>query len=367
MLSLTFILIFMQSRIFSSHKKMHSKRNNPFFIKTIFCVSCFCISVTATAQDIHYSQFNAAIQNLSPAQTGLFDGDWRLNGNIRSQWASVPVPYKTFSIAADTRLKTKLKNDVPAAGLQINADQAGDSKFTTVQVMLSGAYVKKLNKDSTHFLSLAIQPGFTTRSFNLNALSFDTQYNGDAYDKSFSSQESFSRTRITYMEIGAGLGYLWRKSNRQLINIGFSALHLNTPKQSFFNEEGVRLDIKTNMSGLAEFPIAEKVDLIPTFLYQQQGTFTECVVGGFGKYYLKPIDGITTAISLGAFYRLKDAVVLAAGMDYKNYTVGISYDVNTSKLIAATNQRGGFELSIIYIFKKAIPFIAKKRVCPIFM
>jgi type IX secretion system PorP/SprF family membrane protein len=357
----------MQKRNVSYLQKVNVKQGDSRFVKAIFMFSYWCFSITAMAQDIHYSQFNAAIQNVSPAQTGLFDGDWRLNGNFRSQWAAVPVPYKTFSIAADTRLKTKLQNDVPAAGLQINADQAGDSKFTTLQVLLSGAYIKKLSKDSTHFLSLAIQPGFTTRSFNLSALSFDSQYNGDDYDKSLSSQENFPKTRMTYLELGAGFSYLWRKSNRQLINIGFSALHLNTPRQSFFNENDIRLDRKVSISGLAAFPIAEKMDLLPTFLYQQQGKFTECVVGGFGKYYLKPVDGLTTAVSLGAFCRLKDAVVVAANMDYKNYTVGISYDINTSKLIAATNQRGGFELSVIYIFKKAVPFIAKKRVCPIFM
>lgn len=333
----------------------------------LFFCSYICFSMAAIAQDIHYSQFDATIQNLSPAQTGLFDGDWRANGNFRSQWSSIPVPYRTFSVAADTRLKTKLQNDVPAAGLQINTDQAGDSKFTTLQVLLSGAYVKKLNKDSTHFLSLAIQPGFTTRSFNINLLSFDSQYNGDGFDNTMSSQENFSKTRITYFEMGSGIGYLWKKSNRQLINISFSALHLNMPRQTFYNEKDVRLDIKKSANILMNFPVAEKLDVIPTALYQQQGKFTECVAGVFGKYYLKPVDGLTTAISVGAFYRLKDAMILAANMNYKNYTVGISYDINTSRLVAATNQRGGFELSLIYIFKKAVPFVAKKRVCPIFM
>jgi type IX secretion system PorP/SprF family membrane protein len=357
----------MLKKILSYRKKMFSKQGASHFLKTVFLFSWLCFSASVMAQDIHYSQFNAAIQNLSPAQTGLFDGDWRFNGNFRSQWAAIPVPYKTFSIASDTRIKTTSQNGVPAAGLLINADQAGDSKFTTLQVMLSGAYIKKLDKDSTHFLSIAIQPGITTRSFNINALSFDAQYNGDAYDKSLPSQENFPKQRMTYLEIGGGLSYLWKKSNRQLVNIGFSALHLNRPKQSFFEDKGVQLDIKTNVSALAAFPVAEKIDLIPTVLYQTQGKFKECVVGGFGKYYLKPVDGLTTAVSLGAFCRLKDAVIVAANMDYKNYTVGISYDVNISRLTAATNQRGGFELSVIYVFKKIAPFVAKKRVCPIFM
>lgn len=346
---------------------MNITKQNTLLYKSSALLLFLCIHMFSYAQDIHYSQFNASPKNLTPAQTGLFDGDWRFVGNYRSQWAAVPVPYKTFSIASDTRLKTKLKNDVPAAGIVINTDQAGDSRFTTLQVLLSAAYIKKLNKDSTHFLSLAIQPGFTTRSFNVNDLTFDNQYNGDVFDKSLPSGETFAKTRITYFDMGAGAAYLWRKNQRNQVNIGFSALHLNKPQQSFFGEDGIKLDIKTNVSALAEFPVAEKIDIIPTFMYQTQGKFKETVLGGFGKYYLKPVNGMTTAVSLGGFYRMKDAFIVVANMDYKNFNVGVSYDINTSKLVAATNQRGGFEVSIIYIFKKIPPFIAKTRVCPIYM
>jgi hypothetical protein len=139
------------------------------------------------------------------------------------------------------------------------------------------------------------------------------------------------------------------------------------PTQSFLNDKDIRLDIKTTVNGLLEYPVAEKLDLLPSFLYQQQGKFKETVLGLFGKYYLQPINGITTAFSLGGFYRLKDAFIIVANMDYQNFNVGISYDVNTSMLSAATNNRGGFEISVIYIFKKEVLFIAKKRVCPIYM
>src|SRR4051812_3573576 len=143
------------------------KRNKLILILFTLCVSA------AYAQDIHYSQFNASPQNLNPAQTGLFNGDWRFVGNFRSQWSVIPVPYRTFSIASDTRLKTSLKNDAVAAGIVVNTDKSGDSKFTTSQVYLSGSYIKKLDKDSTHFISVAVQPGITSKSFNVNALTFD--------------------------------------------------------------------------------------------------------------------------------------------------------------------------------------------------
>lgn len=319
------------------------------------------------AQDIHYSQYNATTQNLNPAQTGLFDGDWRFVGNYRSQWSAIPVPYKTFSLAGDTRLKTKLENDVPAAGLQINNDKSGDSRFGTTQVFVSGSYVKKLTKDSANFISVGIQPGITTKSFDVNALTFDNQYDGDQYNASLASGENFAKTRITYFDMGAGLAYLWRKNNRMKVNFGVSAFHLNRPKQSFFNNDEIKLDVKTVVSGIAEIPVSAKLDVLPSFMYERQGKFHETLFGLFGKYYLKPVNGQETAVSLGAFLRAKDAFILAANMDYRNFNVGLSYDVNTSRLREATNRRGGFEISVIYIFKKLVPFVAKKRVCPIYM
>ena len=334
--------------------------------KIILFLFILCVSF-AQAQDIHYSQFNASPQNLDPAQTGLFNGDWRFVANYRSQWSVIPVPYRTFSIATDTRLKTKLKKDVIAVGVVVNTDKSGDSKFTTSQVYLSAAYIKRLNKDSTQFISVAVQPGVTSKSFNITALTFDNQFNGDNYDPALGSGENFPRTRITYFDLGGGLAYLYRKSQRLQANIGVSALHLNTPKQSFFNNDSIKLDVKTNISGFVEFPVAAQLDLIPTVMYQKQGTFHETVLGAFGKYYLKPVGGITTAVSLGGFYRLQDAFILVANMDYQNFTVGMSYDMNTSKLIAATNHKGGFEISVIYIFRKVAPFIAKQRVCPVYM
>jgi len=332
----------------------------------LFLFLCFISS--AYAQDIHWSQYNSSPLNLNPAQTGLFDGDWRFVGNLRNQWATIPVPYNTLSVSADTRLKTELfKNATPAAGLIINTDRAGDSRFTTTQMLLSGSYIRKLTKDSMNFLSFGIQPGITSRNFNLDALTVDSHNDGEFYDHKLPNSENFAKTRITYFDMGLGAAYLWRKNNRTWVNGGFSFQHLTMPKQSFFNNDEIKLDIKTNFSAIAQIPVVGQFDVMPSFLYQRQGKFQETLIGAFGKYHLEPIDGKNTAIALGAFYRVKDAFIVVANMDYKNINVGVSYDINTSKLTAATNGRGGFEISVIYIFKKIVPFVAKSRVCPLYM
>jgi hypothetical protein len=50
----------------------------------------------------------------------------------------------------------------------------------------------------------------------------------------------------------------------------------------------------------------------------------------------------------GGYYRHKDAVAPFVGVDYKNFLIGLSYDVNTSKLGAMTRNINSFELSFSY-------------------
>ena len=52
------------------------------------------------------------------------------------------------------------------------------------------------------------------------------------------------------------------------------------------------------------------------------------------------------------FYRWDDAIIPAFGLNYNSITAVISYDINTSDLVAASQNKGGFEFSIIYMWNK---------------
>jgi len=330
-------------------------------------------NTVVNAQDIHFTQYNSSPQNLNPAQTGLFDGDWRLAGNYRSQWAAIAnMPFNTYSFSGDKRIATtRFKKVIPAMGLLINSDKSGDSKLKSTQVFISAAYIKKLTKDSTHFISIGVQPGITNKSFNQNAGTYDEQFDGSKYNSALSSGEQYSLTTITYFDVGAGAAYHCQKTSRKKINIGFSAFHLNKPKQSFYNSKNsksnVKTDVKFNISGIAEIPLGSRFGILPSFLFQHQGKQKEMLLGLFGKYYFTPVDQLTTAISLGAFLRAKDAYSVLLNLEYQRFNVGVSYDINYSNLTTATTNRGAFELSVVYIFKKAPPLVPKQRSYPMFM
>ena len=51
------------------------------------------------------------------------------------------------------------------------------------------------------------------------------------------------------------------------------------------------------------------------------------------------------------------------GINYNGITAVISYDVNTSDLIAASDYKGGFEFSIIYVWNKK-KRVEKTKYCP---
>ncbi len=319
------------------------------------------------AQDIHFSQFNASPMNLNPALTGMFDGEYRFAGNHRNQWLAIPVPYKTYSMSADMKLPYKIGKNTVGAGIIINTDKAGDSGFGTNQAALALSYVHKLNKQATQLLSLGFQAGISAKYFNAGKLTFDNQYNGDAYDPGISSIENFSTTRINYFDASLGVNWLYKIRQRTLINIGSAVFHISGPRQSFFNDNNIKLDRKLIQHGIFQINLNPGMDLISSVLFASQGKFSELVAGTSLKYFLRSKVSLGTAIYLGTYYRAKDAVILTSGLDYDNFTFGISYDINVSGFTPATNHRGGFEFSLIYIIQKFRPLKSGSVNCPVFM
>jgi hypothetical protein len=99
-------------------------------------ISCL-LSLASLAQDIHFTQYNFSPLNENPANTNLFDGDMRFVGNFKNQWQSVPVSYNTASASMDMNYVTLKNNDRIGGGFLFYYDQAGDSKFTSLNVAYS--------------------------------------------------------------------------------------------------------------------------------------------------------------------------------------------------------------------------------------
>jgi len=329
-----------------------------YFFVILFLL--FCGLREANAQDIHWSQYNDNPLFQNPANAGNFKGDIRFTGNFRDQWRSVSVPFSTFSGAIDKQYKSL------GFGLLLFHDQAGDGKLSTLEIQGNLAYGISLTKDKKHSLRVGANIGMNHRQVNWNNFYFDNQYNGYIFNPGLPSNEVFQSDRKTNFSIGTGLAYEWIQKDRQKTNIGIGIYNLNQPNQGFYNQV-IKRPVRMTLYVKQSFKIKENMDLIPSFQFQSQGVYKELNVGTSVKYYLKTKDFSYQALYAGLWMRNKDASFLTIGYDYQDFFVGLSYDMNFSKLVPASHVRGGFEIAVRYIINRFKPKRIEHRVCPDFI
>jgi len=333
--------------------------------KVCFFLICFCMAFVSKGQDIHFSQFNSSYLNLNPASTGNFDGDYRLNGNFRNQWNSVSEPFQTFSFSAEAK---QLLAQYPALdmGLLLFNDEAGVGGLQTINVMASAAYSIKLNHDSSIALRGGIQLGLLSRSVNFDRFTFDEQFRRGRFDGNRDNGENFDRDSHSSFNFNLGFLSSYRLEHRKKVSLGFSLFNLSTPNQSF-NGSNIPLDIRSSFHLGADYFLSDQFDLLPSIIHSRQGPFSETVFGSNLRYRMSESGYYKRNLYGGVWYRNRDAIIISAGMDYDQWKVGLSYDINTSDLEVASNNRGGIEVSVTYIIKKFKPQIRRYKLCPKFL
>ncbi len=336
--------------------------------RSALMVILLLFSYLLNGQDIHYSQFMSSPLNLNPACAGFFNGNYRLSLNGKNQWQAVTRPYQTLSLGFDmSPIQRRYHRDAFGMGLLINADIAGDSKFSTTSPSLMFSYIRSLNRRSSHMLSVGLMAGWVFRTIQYDNLYFDNQYNGSYYDPTLGSQEDFLLRNYNYFDLGTGLHWHYQLSREKNVYAGLSAMHLLKPKQSFMGDGAIRLDMKWTGYAGAVIDFSQSVDLMPQLLFLKQGVYREVLLGVMAKYIRNRYSPAEfTALSAGIFYRNRDAMVFMTGFDYKGFTFGLSYDMNVSKLKPASYYRGGLEFSLTYTYSKFKHKRRKEIPCPIF-
>ena len=116
---------------------------------------------------------------------------------------------------------------------------------------------------------------------------------------------------------------------------------------------------KYNTYFLSFYRLNSTIILNPSLLYSRQGKSAEFLIGSGLRYNLKKNTTLITQF----FYRWNDAIIPAFGINYNSITAVLSYDVNTSDLIVASDYKGGVEFSIIYVWNKK-KTTEKTKYCP---
>lgn len=329
-------------------------------LRTFFLFVSVYLCHIGNAQDIHFSQYNASPLLLNPALAGMNMCDYRVFANFRTQWLTVSEgnTYRTFAGGADMSVgKVTKVNSYAGLGLSFFADQAGDISFSSNRVDLTFAYHLMLNRRGTQQISAGIQAGFNHRGINPSRATYDSQYDPRTGQiNPVLPGENYGRTRILYGDAGLGLLYSGMFRNETNFFMGFALSHLNQPKISFYpsgqngnNTGDERLFMKITVHGGLAVPISKRLAVLPNFLVLVQGSAYEFNVGCSFKTVLGNTVTSKTALHAGIQYRgLLDAFIVNARVDYKGFSCGLSYDINISKLLPATNTIGAPEISLIY-------------------
>lgn len=340
------------------------KSTNPELCKkTFFCILFgTLLTVSAVAQDVHFSQFDETQLQLEPADAGV-QHDARIVTNYKNQWQSVGSPYKTFALSADARLLRNKKHHL-GLGIDFFSDKSGDANLKSNQFNLSLSGI--INVTDKSVVSAGLMSGLAQRSITVDGLQWGSQYDGMNYDAALPTGETVTPSSFNFVDLGAGMQYSYGNSemyisanNARKVNIGVAVFHPHSPTYTFYGDNTQILHTKWVFHGNAAIGIKNtNLVLKPSYIVFLQGGTKEITPGLTFQYIIQEGSKYTgnkkpAAFSIGGYYRVKDAFIAVAKFEYSNYAIGFSYDVNLSKLKTVSKAKGGFEISLRFISPSA--------------
>ncbi|UTW61119.1 PorP/SprF family type IX secretion system membrane protein [bacterium SCSIO 12741] len=319
------------------------------FSTVCLLVGLSCLALfPAQAQDVHFSQFYLSPLTTNPANTGHFDGDWRIAANHRNQWRSLGNPYTTTSLSYDQNVF--VYSEQMAFGLLYLHDESGTVGLKFDKIMLSGAYHKQLGR---HKLRLGIQPGVVIKAVNLNGVSLPEQYDRSTgtFNSSLPSSEPAYQDQLTYFDFNAGISYSVNLGTFRP-EAGLSFFHINQPNESFYAQTN-KLPMRAMLTIRADIDLGKKLVFTPNYLHMIHQKASEILVGANVMVRLNDNKIKASGIYGGMLFRNginrnTDAAIAVVGMKFKHLEVGFNYDFTVSDLQAANNSQGAYEISIVY-------------------
>jgi type IX secretion system PorP/SprF family membrane protein len=332
-------------------------------LNRLLLIFLMALPLALSAQDIHFTQFTYAPLSVSPAQTGLFEGTYRIGGLYRSQWnAGVGNGYQTPLVYADVPIKGLRKQDWIGIGANFARDAAGIAALTNTGIGLNAAYHIGIDPKGLNILSIGASFGFMQRRLDETKLRFQDGIisNGTSRDLT-----NIDEKGVSYTDVNVGANFRSKMSKTSTLNIGISLEHVTKPKDNLVTPTPSRLPSRFNIYASVDAAVSKRLYVFPAFIVRASSGTTEAIVQAVGGLKLDPKKNLMLRGGLG--YRFGDALQVLAGVDFGDIRVGASYDYTTSTLRANTKAQDGFEVAVSYIgkiFKKPTPPAA--ILCPRF-
>jgi type IX secretion system PorP/SprF family membrane protein len=314
-----------------------------FIIPTIL-VLLIGFNMNSKAQDVYFSQFYANPIYLNSALAGS-EGNPRLTLAHRQQWSNLNA-YNASYFSFDTPLGKQ-------SGLAIHAlnDQQMDGVINNNAIGTTLSHRIQLNNRA--IIGGGISLNYFQKSFDWNSLTFEDQMRTGSSNR-YPTAERFGQSRSNMIDMGVGFVY----ASENLI-AGLNISHINTPKERFNPETNTSLPRRYTAHiaySFKQFNYGKASSAItPSVVYEKQAGMDYLNLGGYWN---------NNFLTLGTWYRVKQAMVFTVGFSYQEFNIGYSYDhslQNAQINYGATNE---FTLSYRFQWKGKDKSKNYKGKCP---
>lgn len=312
-----------------------------------------------------FTQFNLNPIFMNPAQTGAYEGTYRVGGIFRSQWNSTNPYYKPMTGYVDAPILMVAKRHWVGLGLMYARDEAGQHNLGTRIVSLSASFHYSLDKKFRNVLTFGAQ--FGGASIGLNSPTKDGFYSQLASPSSQGSDPwaSLKDQKTSYTDVNIGFLFKSVLDKKSKLSVGLILAHLTQPNSSLKSSGNIKLPVYTGLTMGYDRKLNNKLSIHPTILiHRQTKSFTANPQAMIG--YKMPMKGQKEPITLkgGLGYDMNGhAANVLAGVDIKLITVGLAYDLNVGSLRNAA--KDGIEIAVQYVGKiYKEPKVKGVMVCP---
>lgn len=307
------------------------------------------IILATKSQDVHFSQNEATPLLINPANTGAIQEDYRVIINYRKQWTSLGTPFVTYASSFDKPIQ--LKKQKLGIGVAVVRDNSVNLKVRKTDLLVSLSYNYQFKNN---LINLGIQPGISNMSFDDSQLTLPEQYNmyTSLYDPNFPISEEKLNYHSTNFDLNAGLS--WTTILKTFhINSGINFSHINNPKVKWGNRSN-NIPSRMLLHGSLKKELFSYLAFSGSCIIVKQQKADAILFGGTANLILPWNTKRIKELFIGSYFRSAifeniDAYVITGGIkNCEKMDIYITYDFNISSLSNATNNKGAFELSIVY-------------------
>jgi hypothetical protein len=144
-------------------------------------------------------------------------------------------------------------------------------------------------------------------------------------------------------------------SDSKSLYFGGALNHISPVDISLYDNEQETLHMRWVAHGGGELPFSRELSILPAFIVTGQGSSLQTNLGANFRY--SNYDWREVAIRAGLWGRVSkkvdgvhvDALIVSTILEMERWNLGLSYDVNSSSLQDASQARGAYEISLIYV------------------